>query len=221
MNHVDGDLARCEALAVAGANGDDSACLELVKLLWPSWLAQARGSRSLGALARSEDHVHEVATRLAEKIGRKGGYGLRLYPHWRHSNPDKTFLDWMRIVAANLIRDYAREQFGSTRPPEGEIGAKRLLNEFATSPALDELSVRPPFTDAQTARELLEYAQDYLPAEQLSALELWLQAMDFEAMDHRLQTKPGGARELMRAAVANLRRQFGPKTAAGKDSEGA
>jgi RNA polymerase sigma factor (sigma-70 family) len=202
------DAELCEALALRATTGDQRACRELVEHLWPAWVSMVRTNRSMAGLARSEDHVHDVVTRLVEKIGRPDGRGLLLYPPWRERNPDKNFLDWIRIVTKNAIRDYVREQLGSTRTRPGEISVKRLLNEFASSPALDELGIRPPFTAAQTARELVEFARGRLSEAQLRALGLWLEGADFEEMAEELALTAEEARKLMRSAVATLRRHF-------------
>jgi hypothetical protein len=114
----------------------------------------------------------------------------------------------MRIVAANLVRDYVREQMGSRRANLDEPSPKRILNEFSMSPALDELGVRPPMTAAQTARELLDFARTRLSPLQLRALALWLEGTSFDPMDQELEVAAGEGRKLLRAAVAVLRRHF-------------
>ena len=208
MSSASIDVALCESLAKRAAAGDAEACKNLVEHLWPAWIGMVRSSRSMGALARSEDHVHDVVARLVEKLGRADGRGLRLYPAWRERNPTKTFGDWIRIVTKNAIRDYAREKLGSSRAPPGEISAKRLLNEFASSPVLEELGVRPPLTAAQTARELFEFAETRLAVDQLQALRMWLEGATFEDMAQELGVAPDETRKLLRAGVATLRRHF-------------
>lgn len=208
MARAELDLAFCEELAARAAEGDASACRALVEHLWPAWVDAVRSNRSMGALAAADDHVHEVVTRLAEKIGRADGRGLRLYRPWRERNPDKTFADWIRIVTKNVIRDYVREQLGPVTSGDGEVSLKRLLNEFASSPALEEQGVRPPLTAAQTARELLEFARKRLPAGQLRALALWLEGATFEDIASELGSDVEEARKLLRAGVATLRREF-------------
>jgi DNA-directed RNA polymerase specialized sigma24 family protein len=202
------DVARLRGLAQRAAAGDGGAQHELVEQLWMSWLAQVRASRSMGSLASSEDHVLEVATRLAEKIGRKGAHTLKLYEHWQEANDDKGFDDWMRIVVANVVRDYVREQLGAASGDPREVSPKRLLNEFADSSALDSVGYRPPFTAKETARQLLEFAGQRLPADQLRALGLWLEGSAPDELDEELGTPSGRGRDLMRAAVAALRSEF-------------
>lgn len=202
------DVPLCEGLAERVVRGDAAAQSELVEHLWPWWLRLVRSSKSMAALARSEDHVREVGARLAEKIGKQGGHALRLYPLWREKNPASDFGDWMRIVVANVIRDYVREQVGNTRLHEGEISPKRLLNELTHSSGVETTGFRPPFTLKQAARQVTEFAQAHLPPEQLRAVELWLEGATDADLDRELGTSPGGGRELMRAGVAVLRRKF-------------
>jgi DNA-directed RNA polymerase specialized sigma24 family protein len=205
------DWTRCEALAARAADGDAAARRELMEALWPTWLGLVRGSRAMGPLARSEDDVHDVLTKLVEKLGRADGHGLRLYRSWIERHPEKTFEDWICIVVANAVRDHVRRQLGEAKgpPSTGEPSIKRLLNEFASSPALERLGVRPPLTAAQTARQLLEFARERLPADQYGALTRWIDGATFEEIEEELGLREAGAgRKLVRAAVAVVRRHF-------------
>jgi DNA-directed RNA polymerase specialized sigma24 family protein len=204
------DAARCEWLVERGAAGDEVARRNLVEVLWPSLLDMVRSSRSMGPLARSEDHVHEVATRVVEKLVGRDGHVLRTYVPWRDRNHELTFVDWLRIVTKNAVRDYVREQVGPRRADADEPSLKRLLNEFASSAVLEEQGVRPPLTAAQTARELLEFARDRLPEPQVRVLAAWLEGASFEDIGAETGKTAGESRRLLRAAVATLRRQFGP-----------
>ncbi len=202
------DTSLCERLAERGMQGDAVAQRQLVQLLWPWWLKQVRASKAMASLARSEDHVREVAARVAEKLAKKGGHALRLYPLWRDNHPENDFGDWIRIVVANVTRDYVREQMGSAGVRDGEISPKRLLNELTLSGAGTAPGFRPPFTTKQAARQVIEFARSHLSPEQLRALELWLQGATDADLDRELATPPGGGRALMRAGVAVLRRKF-------------
>jgi hypothetical protein len=204
------DVARCEALALRASAGDAAACKQLIEQLWPTWVRLVHASRSLRALGASEDHVHDIVSRLVEKIGQIEGKGLRLYPHWRERHPDKTFLDWIRIVTANAVRDYVRER-SSERVSGDEPSAKRFLNEFAGSPLVDTLGVRPPMTAAQTARQLLEFARAQLAPVPYRALTLWIEGASFEDIHRELSLGDAeDARKLVRSGVAVLRRHFAP-----------
>lgn len=205
------DNALCEALAVRAASGDDAAWRALIEHLWPALRGLVQKSRIMGSFARSDDHVHDVLAGLVERLGRDGGHGLRLYAPWRERNPDKTFADWIRIVTANVMRRHVREQLTMARGDGGGAlpSRKRLLNEFAQSTAIEELGVRPPITDAQTAQQLLLFAQGRLPAVQLRALMLWIEGASFEEIAGDLGLGgPKGAARTVRAATAVLRRHF-------------
>lgn len=204
------DSARCEALALRVAAGDGPAWAELLVYLWPAWLRMVRKSRSMGPFSKSEDHVRNVVTNLAEKLGGEGARGLKLYAPWRERHHDKTFDDWLRIVTANAVRDYVRGQMNDAMAAiQPEPSVKRLLNEFRTSPAIDQLGARPPVTAAQTTRQLLAFANAHLSPPQLRALALWMEGATFEDIAEEMALdEADAARKLVRAAVALLRREF-------------
>jgi DNA-directed RNA polymerase specialized sigma24 family protein len=165
----------------------------------------------MSSLARSDDHVHDVLAKLVGKLGHDDWRGLKRYRPWRERHPDKSFEDWIHIVVANAVRDHVRSQLGETKAPRSpaEPSLKRLLNEFAASPALAELGVRPPMTAAQTARQLLEFAHTRLPPDQCSALMLWIDGATFDEIDAEIEGTEGGhGQRLVRAAIATLRRHF-------------
>jgi DNA-directed RNA polymerase specialized sigma24 family protein len=216
------DSARCEALAARIAGDDEAAWQELVGHLWAELFGFVKKSRTMGRFRGSDDHVHDVLTRLVERLRRDGGHGLRLYAPWHGQNPDKTFADWIRIVTVNIMRRYVRERLalvhegGAAPTPEapGDHTAplpsvKRLFNEFMRSPALDEVGVRPPYTDAHTAQELLVFAQTRLPEVRYRALMMWIEGASFEEIAGALALCDAGAAErTVRAATAVLRRHF-------------
>lgn len=197
-------------LAERVAAGEVAAFSHLVEAVWEPCLRLVAGSRAMRGMGASEDDVRDVATRVMTRLARDDHRALRLYPPWQSANPDKSFADWFKILAANVVRDFARERRGGEhKQVSGEPSMKRLLNQFASTLPMDKLGARPPMTDAQTARKLLVFAQEHLPAEQLGALERWLQGSTYEdiAASQALDA-PESARKLVRAAVATLRRKF-------------
>ncbi len=209
MTEFDADDHHWDVLARQALAGDTAARQSLVTGLWSPWLAMIRRHRSMGPLAQSEDHVHEVATRLLAKVAAADRTALRRYVEWAASNPTKTFGDWMRIVLANLVRDYAREQLGARPTTRDDLpSAKRLLNELTLSPLANDAGIRPPFTAQQTIRQLLDFAHEHLSEARRRALRCWLEGASFADIDAELGLPAGDSERLVRAGVAILRRRF-------------
>ncbi len=202
------DIARAEGLAREAAQGDRRSFQSLVELIWPDLDRSMRSSRRLAAAAATDDGPEDVALRIIEKLQSDDFRALRLYVDWRDRHPEKSFADWLRIVAANATRDYLRELRGYSAG-DGLPTPKQLLNAFSGVNSADEIGTRPPMTWAQTARQLLEFAEERLPEPQRRALSAWLQGEDFEEIS-RTQALGGGAeaRRVVRAAIAVLRREF-------------
>lgn len=209
------DSERCESLARRAAQGEDAAARTLVAELWPTIGRLVRAQRSLGPLARNEDHVHDVVAKVVEKMCARDGRALMLYVSWRERHADKDFHDWLRIVIKNVSRDHVRAELGDVRDRQpGEPSPKRLLNELAASPNWEHVGLRPPVTMAQTARQMMEFAQTKLTPLQLQALAAWIEGASFEDVASELALRElDDARNLVRAAVAILRRHFVPSDA--------
>jgi len=203
------DASLCATLAHRAIGGDTTARDELIAYLWPHWIMLLTGNRSLGTFAKNEDHVRNVATLLLAKLNGNAGHGLESYASWQQMHPGQDFGDWMRIVVTNCARDYVRTQLGARTENKDAPSAKRLLNEFALAPARDEVGFRPPFTQEQTARELLEYAAARLPPNQCAAIATWLQGGTFGDIESSLGLVAGQGRLVLRSAIASLRRHFG------------
>lgn len=204
------DAALCDVLARKAAAGDEKAWQQLAGHLWPACLRIVGKSRALRRFGASEDRVRDVVTDLFGNLGGNGAHGLQLYTRWRERSPDKTFADWLRIVLANAVRDHVRDHADESVGAEAgraEPSVNWLLNEFARSGAVEEIGERPAVTAAQTARQLLAYAQRHLPPDQHRALLLWLDGGRFEEIAGEAGDAEA-AKKLLRAAVAVLRRQF-------------
>lgn len=208
MNRSKLQLVDCDELIARAASGNAPAKQELTRQLWPFWVGLIRTSRSMGPLSRSDDHVYEVASRVLAKFSAQEGEHAQQYLAWKARDPSKTFEDWTRIVVTNQIRDYAREVLGARSSSDAEPSVKRLLNEFGMLGLEGETSTRPPFTEIETARELLEFARSRLPVAQLTALESWLEGASYDEIEQRVGVPSGDGKRLVRAAVAVLRRQF-------------
>jgi DNA-directed RNA polymerase specialized sigma24 family protein len=192
-----------DALAERAAAGDREALSQWVEQLWPFLVKLVRSNSSMRPLAASDDHVHNVVQRAIEKISA----GVGSYVRWKGAHPEKAIFDWIRIVTKNAMRDYVRAQLGP-RLPSDQPSVKRLLNEFSSSEQLDERGHRPPFTAAQTARELFEFAQRHLTPPQLGALSRWLEGQSFDEIAGQLGIASDAAAPLLHAGIAVLRRHF-------------
>ena len=201
----DSELASLAAFVPDVIGGDELAWQELAARLEPQLLKLLGRSRILGPMRHSVDDCRAVMTNVLVRLKKDNFRGLRLFQPWIESNPKKTFGDWIRIVTANMARDHVSSRLGG--------GNKRLVNTLASLlPADDDnrLAFRPAMTDAQLARELLDYAARCLDAIRLQALRRWLEgaSLDEVATELGLPTARD-ADKLVRAALAKLRRHFG------------
>jgi hypothetical protein len=213
------------ALVARVVSGDRAAWQSLVEILFPMIEHIARSSHSMGPLRASIDHCRNVATDTLDKLERNDYRALSILDHWRTANPTKTFLDWLRIVTTNVARDYVEKQLGSGRAPGmDERAKKRALHTLATALPPDDQGqgLRPPVTDQQTTREILEYAREHLAADQLAALSAWLERAELVEIgaiagssDRDPKELARHGEKLVRAALARLRRQFAVDTGAG------
>jgi hypothetical protein len=191
----------------------------LVAALEPHIEQIAGGSRSMGPLRDSDDHRRNVVADVLAKLARNEYRALALLEHWLTANPEKSAGDWLRIVVTNVVRAYVSTQLGGAAPADSAdrddplAARKRLLHTLASALPDDDLgpSQRPPVTDQQTARQVLDYAAQHLGPEQLAALEGWLRHGDFERIGRDAGADGDAARsgeKLVRAALARLRRHF-------------
>jgi DNA-directed RNA polymerase specialized sigma24 family protein len=202
------DLGEAEHLVAKAAAGDSGSFNALVQLIWPDLTRTVRGSRRLAAAGADEDGPHDVGLRIIEKLRADDFRALRLYADWHQRHPEKSLLDWLRIVAANVTRDYLRELRGYASS-EDLPSPKQLMNAYSAVISSDDLGTRPPMTWAQTARQLIEFARARLDTSQVRALEEWLKGSSFDEIAKPLDGDPENARRTVRAALAVLRREFG------------
>jgi DNA-directed RNA polymerase specialized sigma24 family protein len=184
---------------------------ELAALLWPELLAYVRATPSMTGIGATDDDVREAVVLVLEKLGRGDCRGARLYVTWREANPGRDAGDWLRIVATNVARDYARERRG-----RGDWNGKRpvpyrrsvellatLLPDEEDLPASTTLSA----TSRHAARELATFASGRLAPDQGQALADWLSGASFGDFAVALALEDASAaKRLVRAAVASLRR---------------
>lgn len=206
------DVPRCHAIASQKGLAD-AQWKELLAEIWPFLERSVKRNRTMGSLARSDDNVRDVMTAVVGRLSPSGGNALASYAEWCAENERADFDDWLRIVVSFAIRDWVRAALGrSSRTKDPELpSVKRLLNEFAASPASEDAfgAERPQYTLAQTARQLLAFAKASLTEPQHRALSLWLDDVDFGEIEGELGLEDEeSAKRLVRAALATLRRKF-------------
>lgn len=207
-------LADAEKLVPLITGGDAIAWKQWMDLVWPYLVESAYRNRSLKNLPGLDDHAAEVASRVIERLKRDNFRPFTLYFSWKAQHPDKQFDDWLRIVLGNVARDYLREVFGRTDPKQekkdGEQAPnpRKLLAAYAIHESLENMGNRPPMTAQQTALQLMEYAQSRLPGDQAQALKLWLEGASFEEIEDESSPESRPGADLVRSAVASLRRAF-------------
>ena len=210
----DSGLAALATYVPRVVGGDDAAWQDLVTGLELQLMPLLRRSRTLGPMRHNVDDCRAVMINVLERLKHDDYRGLRLFPPWAAANPGKDFGDWIRIVTTNLARDHVSSRLGAAQPVgDAPPLNKRMLHTLASLlPADDDrrLAFRPLMTDAQLARELLEYAERSLDAAQLRALRRWMDGASFAELAAELGlAAPREADKLVRAALARLRRHFG------------
>lgn len=175
------DVGHAEELVLQAARGDQDAFEQLVQLVWPGTSREPRA-----------DGPEDVGQLIIEKLQSDEFRALRLFEDWRLRHPDKSLLDWLRIVAGNVTRDCLRE----LRAQDGLPSPHQLLNAFALFVTADGLGTRPPLTWDQTTRQLLEFARGRLSDSHCAALEEWLGGGEIEPKS-------------VRSAITALRRELG------------
>jgi DNA-directed RNA polymerase specialized sigma24 family protein len=203
------DDEACSQLFARVKSTSDPAWRELVELLWPELTRLVRASRAMVALAQSDDHVHNAALLVLEKVSSDGFRAARLARAWTEAHPGKTLGDWLRIVTANAARDYARAR--TRKSGSGALAVDRRLVSSLASLLPDEDELGPASMLSQTsgyaARELARWADRELPPEQRAALACWLKGASFEEIATEIGAiDEAAAKRVVRAAVAALRR---------------
>ncbi len=202
------NLAALAAHVPRVVDGDDAAWHELVAELEPQLIELLRR----GPLRHNLDDCRAVMLNVLERLKKDDFRGLRLFRPWADANPEKDFGDWIRIVTVNMARDHVSSRLGvAARAADEAPINKRMLNTLASLLPSDDrrLAFRPLMTDAQLARELLEYAHGALEPLQFQALRRWMDGASFDELAAELSlTTPRDADKLLRAALARLRRHF-------------
>jgi DNA-directed RNA polymerase specialized sigma24 family protein len=194
------------------AAGDRAAIPSLIGQLLPWLTIWATYNDTLKPLGGGDDHGARVASTVLDRLSADDWRRLRTYPAWQAANTGKTIVDWVRIVAKNVMRDYLRANSQPDRDADAP-GRKRLLNEFIDAEVLNDHGVRPPFTNAGTVQELLNFARAHLSPEQQRRLAAWLEGAELSELAEAEGMPVEALEARHRAALAVLRRYFRPKAA--------
>jgi hypothetical protein len=166
-----------EHLVVAAAAGQPAAWAAFAAALEP-WLARlVADPRFVGRVGQGELDRHHIVQEVMNRLSDDGFARLRLYLEARRENPRLALRTWLRVVAKRAGVDYARG---------------------ATGPRLQ--------TERVTAAQLMRRAAGVVPEPQLSALEMWVQSVDYPDIARALELADAAAAEqLVAAALTSLR----------------
>jgi DNA-directed RNA polymerase specialized sigma24 family protein len=197
-----------DALVKATLAGEESAWRELWQAVEPSLYAKLRRPQVLGRLSQSEDDCRNIVVEVMGRL-RVNDFGrLRQFAEAQQQNPAVPFMGWLLVVAKRVAIDYLRGvDTYIDRRHEKNASTPGAWHQVGALPSDSKLpGIRPPVTSRGTARELLAYAGDELPAEQQAALAAWLGGSSFEEI--AAGGDPKDAERLVRAALVRLRRHF-------------
>jgi DNA-directed RNA polymerase specialized sigma24 family protein len=196
-----------EQLVAAAATEDEHAWQALWTEIEPQLSRIVAQPRFLGRLGQREDDRHNIVVAVMGRLRANRLDRLRLYLAAKHDNPRLRFMSWLRVVAKRVGIDYLRAHPEYVRRTREDASTPGRWIEPATLPPASQLAgERPPVTDHNTVRELLEIARTF-PAAQRRALELWASSESFAAIAHALgMATPAEAERTVRSAIERLRR---------------
>jgi DNA-directed RNA polymerase specialized sigma24 family protein len=192
-----------EELVAAAAAEDEGAWQELWRAIEPPLARIVAQPRFLGPLGGREDDRHNIVLAVMARLRADRLHRLRLYLDARRENPRLRFMSWLRVVAKRVGIDYLRAH------PEYVRATQAWIQPATLPPPSQGAGERPPMTDRGTARELLAYAADTIPAQHRRALELWAHDESFDAIARTLELRDAAeAQRIVRAAIERIRRRF-------------
>jgi DNA-directed RNA polymerase specialized sigma24 family protein len=199
-----------EHLVGAAATGDERAWQRLWAEIEAPLSRIVAQPRFLGRLGQQEDDRRNIVVAVMAKLRADDFHRLRLYLEARRANPRLRFLTWLRVVAKRVGIDYLRVHPNYVRNDDSQASHPRVWVEPGPLPPASQVAgERPPVTNRGTARQLLQYAVGAIPADQLRALEMWVQGDSFEDVAAALRMSSArDAEKTVRAAIERLRRRY-------------
>jgi DNA-directed RNA polymerase specialized sigma24 family protein len=202
-----------EVLVERAATGNEVAWQRLWASVEPRLTRLVAQPRFLGKLGQREDDRRNIIVDVMARLRGNQFDRLRLYLGARRDNPSLAFMTWLRVVAKRVGIDYMRAHPDYVdRRREANASTPGVWMDPVTLPPASRIGgARPPVTNRGTARELLRYAADEIPAPQLRALELWVQSESYAEIAAAVGlASAADAERTVRAAIERLRRRFRP-----------
>lgn len=194
-----------ETLVDAVLAGTAGAWAQLAEAVHAQVLEACRRRRWFAGSPHAPDLHREVALRVLEKLHANDYAALRAWAAARDRYPGARFVAWLGAVASNAQIDQMRASPDFVRRRDG---LARKTEAVATSELGDHAGTSPdPARAAELARLVRMIAADEFPADQRSALALWLRGHDASAIATELGLADAPtADKLLHAARERLRR---------------
>ncbi|MCE9575172.1 MAG: sigma-70 family RNA polymerase sigma factor [Deltaproteobacteria bacterium] len=184
-----------EALVDQVLGGAPGAWGALAELVHGHILDLCRRRRWVANAPTAADLHREVALRVLEKLHAGDYAALRQWAAARDRYPDARFTAWLGAVASNALIDLTRRT--------------RTTEELAEEPAAIALA---PGDAIDLARVVRALTHDQFPADQRTAIAMWLRGHDAAAIAAELGLgDSAAANRLLHAARERLRRAMRPE----------
>ncbi len=197
-----------DALVRETLAGHEGAWQRLWQAVEPTLYATLRRPNLLGRLSQSEDDCRNIVVEVMSRLRADDFARLGQYAEARRQNPALPFMGWLVVVAKRVAIDYLRAQETYIdRRHVKDASSPGAWRDIVTLPGDSQLpGARPAITGLGTAREMLDFAGEDLPAEQRAALSAWLEGASFAEIAGG--GDPRDAEKRVRAALERIRRKF-------------
>jgi DNA-directed RNA polymerase specialized sigma24 family protein len=198
-----------EALLPGVIDGDELGWKRLWRALEPLLLRMLAQPRVFGRLSQREDDRRDVVVAVMGRLRADDFHRLRLYREAKCADAELRFPSWLRVVAKRVSIDHIRAHPEWMRRTEPDASAAGRWVASETLPPPSRIGGdRPPITNHQAAREVLEQARATVDDVQFRALELWSSGESFEDIAGAMGLGDASqAQKVVRAAIGRVRRK--------------
>lgn len=205
-----GEEQELEALVAAAASADERAWQALWRVIEPPLLRIVAQPQFLARLGQREDDRRNIVVAVMARLRGDNFQRLRVYLEARRENPRLRFISWLRVVAKRVGIDYLRAHPDYVRRTDPNASTPgRWVDAGTLPPASQLVGGRPPVTNRETARKLLEFVAGAVPEAQARALELWAHGESFAEIARAIGLASAReAEKSVRAALERLRRKY-------------